>query len=86
MKTKAQIIEQVIEDAIKVTIEDEAQLTMIRRTLLKLIDPKQEQLRGKLQQEMLTYKVRLEQQRQGIEILQEMLEKENSSHNTEIVR
>jgi len=81
VKTKAQIIEQVIEDAIKVTIEDEAQLTMIRRTLLKLIDPKQEQLRGKLQQEMLTYKVRLEQQRQGIEILKEMLETEEKKNN-----
>lgn len=84
MKTKAQIIEQVIEEAIKVTIEDEAQLTMIRRTLLKLIDPKQEELRTKLQQEMLMYKVRLEQQAQGIEILQDMLEKENNPKSVKL--
>lgn len=84
MKTKAQIIEEVIEEAIKVTIEDEAQLTMIRRTLLKLIDPKQEQLRTKLQQEMLMYKVRLEQQAQGIEILQDMLEKENNPKSVKL--
>jgi hypothetical protein len=81
MKTKAQIIEQVIEDAIKVTVEDEAQLTMIRRTLLKLIDPKHEELRNKLQQEMLTYKVRMEQQAQGIEILKEMLKKEEEKNS-----
>jgi len=86
MKTKAQIIEQVIEDAIKVTVEDEAQMIMIRRTLLKLIDPKQEELRGKLQEEIIKSQVRLEQQKQGIEVLKEMLQKENSSHNTEIVK
>ena len=84
MKTKAQIIKEVIENAIKVTIEDEAQLTMFRRTILKLIDPKQESLRSKLQEEILTIQVRLKQQEEGIEILKDMLEKENNPKSVKL--
>ena len=84
MKTKAQIITEVIEEAIKVIVQDEAQLTMIRRMILKLIDPKQEGLRTKLQQEILSIQVRMEQQEQGIEVLKDMLEKENNPKSVKL--
>ena len=76
MKTKAQIIEQVIEEAIKTTVEDQAQVIMMRRGMLKMIDPAKEPTRLKIQQEINNYLMRITIQEEGIEVLKELLQKE----------
>ena len=84
MKTKAQIIEEVIDDAVKVNVQDEAQIIMLRRGLLKMIDPAKEPIRIKVQQEIENCRMRIDVQSEGIEVLKDMLEKENNPKSVKL--
>lgn len=84
MKTKAQIIEEVIDDAVKINVQDEAQIIMLRRGLLKIIDPTKEPIRLKVQQEIDNCRMRIDVQSEGIRVLEEMLEKEKNPKSVKL--